>query len=472
MNRLTIRLIILVAAALAACTSTKPHAENQRAPSSLVDHARVDGALSDIAGQLPARNEIESLLLAISRIHFRGQDFLAEFDRELESKKTPNMMTSDVYARLQSVRLLKETAAHRIVSRYEDLLTRYWEAVEKKTSVSEIQAQLNEIRRTINQPIFMTGGHRIALQDLATELNDAPSRTFAEYYGSQLKETADVAAMQGFASFLFKNQKDYEAFVQDSTVKADIQAKVAEALSDRVVLRNVQLIAPFMQLELQANLESRKPQAHSPSTGAHGNMNGSNFPRNTWALTFDDGPSAHTLPIVANLKDHGIKATFFWLARMVTAKGASRYVSAAKAAGMDLNNHSYTHANLANLGAAGLQREIAASTAVETQAYGTRPRFFRCPYGSGVSTGRVRAMIADQQMIHVFWNVDSLDWQDHNVGSIVRRVQNQMANEGRGIILFHDIHARSVVASNIIMGDLAKKRAVTMTQITNELNGR
>lgn len=472
MKRNVLALAIFTLTTFTGCSSNKAQDQSHREPSSLVDGARVDAALSEIAGNFRARSEIDSLLMAISAVYFRGQDYLREFDEELASGKTANMMTSVPYAKLQSARLLRETAADRIVSRYEDLLTKYWEALDKKSNTAELQAQLADFRRTITAPVFMTGGNRIALQDVVRDLSEAPMRTYAEYHGPQKNVPSVVAAMDNFQSFFFKDANEMTEYAENAANKADIHARVAEALNDRVLQRNVQLIAPFMQLELQANVAERKPQAVAPGTNAGGNMNGGNFPRGTWALTFDDGPSAHTLTIVKNLKAHGIKATFFWLAKMVNAKNGMSYVAAAKNAGMDLNNHSYSHANLVNLGANALQHEIITSTAVEARAYGSRPKFFRCPYGSGVSTHRVRAMIAQQDMIHVFWNVDSLDWQDHNVSSIVRRVQSQMANEGGGIILFHDIHARSVVASNIIMADLTKKRAVTMTQIVNELNGK
>lgn len=472
MKRKALALMIFTFAATTGCTSNKAQVESTREPSSLVDPVHVDTALSEITGSFRARSDIESLMLTIANVYFRGQDYLREFDEELASGKTPNMMTSLIYAKLQSARLIRETAADKIVDRYEDLLTKYWEALDRKANVSEIKAQLNEFRRTVEAPTFLIGGNRIALQGLVSELSAAPMRTYTAYYGQQKEVPAEVASLQDFKNFLFKDSEDMAAFVQDSANMADMKARVAEALNDRVIQRNLVLMAPFMQLELQANLETRKPQSISPSTAANGNLNGGSFPSGTWALTFDDGPSGYTVPIVNNLKDHGIKATFFWLAKMVTAKGASRYITLAKSAGMDLNNHSYTHANLVKLGGAALEREIITSTAVETQAYGTRPRFFRCPYGSGVSTFRVRDMIARQQMIHVFWNVDSLDWQDHNPSSIVRRTLTQMSREGRGIILFHDIHPQSVTASNVIMGELAKKRAVTMTQIINELNGK
>ena len=87
-------------------------------------------------------------------------------------------------------------------------------------------------------------------------------------------------------------------------------------------------------------------------------------------------------------------------------------------------------------------------------------------------------MIADLGMIHVFWNVDTLDWQDKDPDSIVARAQKQMKTEGHGVILFHDIHPQSVIASKKLVewtktlkGTENEIRWVTIPEIINEMNG-
>jgi peptidoglycan/xylan/chitin deacetylase (PgdA/CDA1 family) len=464
---------IFISVVLAACSSHGKVSQNDREPNALTDirGLRVDSAVSEILDSQHTQNETEALVSSITKIYFHAQVFLDEFDRQLDDPNGPGLANSFPYAQLLSARLLRETATQRVVDQYQDLLSRYWESLDKKTDLNEVRAELTLFRNTITQPVFLAGANRLALQDLAAELSEVPVQTYIAHYGTAKTRPKEVAAMQDFRSFLFKNTRELTAFIEDKANKADMNNKIAEATNERLISRNVNLIAPFLQLELQAQLGTRAPQSIGPGTGANGNLTGNNFPSNTWALTFDDGPSKYTLPILTNLGNHNIKASFFWLAENVSAAGASKYIQAAKAAGMDLNNHSYSHANLVNLNAKGLTREIVTSTDIETKAYGFSPKFFRCPYGSGLNTARVRQLIAREGMIHVFWNVDSLDWQDHNPKSIVTRVRKQMAREGRGIILFHDIHPQSVTASAVIMGDLTKLRAVTTSQITKELNG-
>ena len=73
-----------------------------------------------------------------------------------------------------------------------------------------------------------------------------------------------------------------------------------------------------------------------------------------------------------------------------------------------------------------------------------------------MSVTAVRQDIANAGMVHVFWNVDTLDWQDKNPQSILARTLKQMSAYKGGVILFHDIHSQSVIASNLLMAHMKK----------------
>jgi peptidoglycan/xylan/chitin deacetylase (PgdA/CDA1 family) len=55
-------------------------------------------------------------------------------------------------------------------------------------------------------------------------------------------------------------------------------------------------------------------------------------------------------------------------------------------------------------------------------------------------------MLENAHLKSVMWNIDSLDWADPVPSSIADRVLRTVDKEGRGIILFHDIHERTVKA--------------------------
>ena len=53
--------------------------------------------------------------------------------------------------------------------------------------------------------------------------------------------------------------------------------------------------------------------------------------------------------------------------------------------------------------------------------------------------------------------VDSRDWADPIPQSVAKRVLDEVRHEGRGIILFHDIHPRTVEAVPIVIEALLKQ---------------
>lgn len=224
--------------------------------------------------------------------------------------------------------------------------------------------------------------------------------------------------------------------------------------------------------------DSQRKRLIRPSVGSEGNLIGGNFPSGTWSLTYDDGPNNTTTREIINmLSDADIPATFFWLARL--AQNNTTTVRMAKDKGFELANHSYSHSNVPRQTLADQRREIIESTDVLQRVYGQPVRFFRLPYGSGVHNSGIREMIANRGMIHVFWNVDTLDWQDKDPRSIHRRVTSQMEARGQGIILFHDIHRQSVEATRYLIETIKQKnrrsevlKFRTLGQIVSTLNNQ
>jgi peptidoglycan/xylan/chitin deacetylase (PgdA/CDA1 family) len=101
-------------------------------------------------------------------------------------------------------------------------------------------------------------------------------------------------------------------------------------------------------------------------------------------------------------------------------------------------------------------------------------KFYRLPYGAGVSNPDIRSRIAKASMIHVFWSVDTLDWMAQAPSDIVARTKKQMAASPRdaGVILFHDIHERTVIASEEIMRHLKleNRRVCELEKIVEAIN--
>lgn len=179
---------------------------------------------------------------------------------------------------------------------------------------------------------------------------------------------------------------------------------------------------------------------------------GTELPPKTLLLTFDGGPHPrYTDRILEILKQHNIQAVFFQVGRNLGTIGKDGDVkltpmaavdSRILAAGSSLGNHSYSHAFLPKLSQAGYSREIESTNALLKNILQSDPVLFRPPYGARndgilqeVKTDKLKSMI---------WNIDSMDWADPVPNSVAQRVLKEIDHEGRGIILFHDIHQRAI----------------------------
>jgi peptidoglycan/xylan/chitin deacetylase (PgdA/CDA1 family) len=100
------------------------------------------------------------------------------------------------------------------------------------------------------------------------------------------------------------------------------------------------------------------------------------------ALTFDDGPNpAFTPAVLATLRAHHVRATFFCVGRAVRAH--PELVRAIVADGNEVENHTLTHAHLnALFTRTALAREIGGGSDAIAAVTGRSPRFTRPPYGA------------------------------------------------------------------------------------------
>ncbi len=212
-----------------------------------------------------------------------------------------------------------------------------------------------------------------------------------------------------------------------------------------------------------------------PSTTTSGNLTGNTFPTKVWSLTFDDGPrGSKTKTVVDNLYQRGIKATFY----MLTSQ-AKKYPETAKYvvdSGMNIALHSYTHPDLNKANSSTLEYEITSAKADLEKLLNVNTTTFRLPFGSGMRNNTLRKVIAKNKFIHIFWNIDTLDWKDKDPQSILNRVIKQMklTPKNSGIILYHDIHSQSVIASAMTMDHLLDNghKVCTVEEVIDFHNGK
>lgn len=366
-------------------------------------------AVADPAGS-PASLEasLSEGLHRYKRLYYRTEAALAHFDKELHSATRP-----DLLERSESYRELLAIRAMREKLAHD--LGQQYAALRARPST-----QLTRFHETIVRLPLL---ERAALDDLLMEFPGVPRLSNAEVRAVLKKE---------------KRILDLRASEERSAFEREV----------KLLSQNIR-----------------------PTPGPDGNLTGRTFPQGTWALTYDDGPHpTRTDTLLGILREAGIFATFFELAEK--AEALPHVVQSVRRAGMALANHSFSHKELPKLDGEGLRREIVESTAVLARHFGERPRFFRLPYGAGMNKRAIRELIAEEGMVHVFWNVDTLDWQDKDPESIFARAKKQMLLEKRGIVLFHDIHAQTLEASKLVIsfGEEQGIRWVTLPEITDELN--
>ena len=189
------------------------------------------------------------------------------------------------------------------------------------------------------------------------------------------------------------------------------------------------------------------------------------------ALTFDDGPVFYTSRLLDALYVRGVSATFFTTGRNVLANPqiAARIVNE----GHEIACHAHSHARLINLSEDGVRRELTNSRNAIYRATGTHPVLLRPPYGNHDSM--VRSVAREFYMPLIIWNIDTWDWRDRNVETILSRVVDANGNatvQNGDIILMHDTSNVSVDAAIRIVDTLIALgfRFVTVSELF-EING-
>lgn len=153
------------------------------------------------------------------------------------------------------------------------------------------------------------------------------------------------------------------------------------------------------------------------------------------ALTFDAAwGNEDTEKILKTLESHGLHVTFFMTGGWVESYPED--VKAILAAGHDLGNHSENHKNMSQLSEEEKKEEIMKVHDKVKDLTGYEMFLFRPPYGD-YDNATVDA-VKDCGYYPIQWDVDSLDWQNKGVDSILKTV-TEHKNLGNGsIILCHN----------------------------------
>jgi len=130
-----------------------------------------------------------------------------------------------------------------------------------------------------------------------------------------------------------------------------------------------------------------------------------------------------------------------------------------------LTNHSSENvSSLIDKGVSSLQK-IAYSDSSSTP----RTPFFRYPYLA--KNKRTDGVVAKKGMIAFGANIDSLDWKKSSPKKLHDRIMKRLRKQGRGIILMHDIQARTAKMLPDLLRSL-KSEGYKVVHIVSKTNNR
>lgn len=157
--------------------------------------------------------------------------------------------------------------------------------------------------------------------------------------------------------------------------------------------------------------------------------------KNQISLSFDAAwGNDDTQKILEILRKHDIRVTFF-----MTGGWVSEYPDDVKlilADGHDLANHSENHKNMSQLSNAEISEELMSVHEKVKELTGVEMNLFRPPYGD--YDNDVIKTVASNGYLTIQWDIDSLDWKDYGVDSIIKTVCDHKHLGPGSIILMHN----------------------------------
>lgn len=151
------------------------------------------------------------------------------------------------------------------------------------------------------------------------------------------------------------------------------------------------------------------------------------------ALTFDDGPSPLSTPVLLKLlSGHGLRATFFVVGEKAAAH--PELIAAILAGGHTIGNHSLRHDPFLMLRTAQtLARDIHATQEI-MKKQGITPLVFRPPMG--ITNPKLRRVVARENLLTITYSCKAFDGGNRNIRDLAGRILRRL--RPGDIIMLHD----------------------------------
>ncbi|TDQ67021.1 polysaccharide deacetylase [Maritalea mobilis] len=233
------------------------------------------------------------------------------------------------------------------------------------------------------------------------------------------------------------------AYTQEMPAKADEKEQVARAL---LTGNSDPKVDPVRTASIAPHLELRRSgQALEGRTLSVSMQKDIQLAKGEFVLTFDDGPRpGKTEKILDILDEHDVKAMFLMLGR--SAQSHPGLVREVAKRGHTVGLHTHSHGDLTKLNVAAALAEIERGqrpvVAALSPIHKAPAPFFRFPYLA--QNAQLRTAVTNSGYVIMDVGVDSKDYFSDSADQVRERTLARMAKAGRGIVLFHDIHHRTV----------------------------
>jgi len=194
------------------------------------------------------------------------------------------------------------------------------------------------------------------------------------------------------------------------------------------------------------------------------------------ALTYDDGPSEWTVPILEHFAEHDGRATFFVLGNAIDGEERRETLRRAVAEGHELGNHTFTHpGDLATLDEAVIREEIDRAQSSIRETAGVEPVLWRTPFLR--TSDHLLSVVSSLGLTHVGCSVMPGDWE-LDADEIAERVRPFL--RPGAVIVLHDgrpadeppelsrpTREETSKATGMILADMSRLglRAVTVSEL-------
>ena len=199
-------------------------------------------------------------------------------------------------------------------------------------------------------------------------------------------------------------------------------------------------------------------------SGRKADSKGNSIPAKTLALTFDDGLSTRSLELAQYLHNEGIQSAFF----LNGVNGRTADMAAIQKLNHLIANHTHNHQDMQKSKTNTKSQVVLTDNVIKPYVTGNI-FMFRAPFGSW--NGSVADFLNGQGLKKyvgsVFWDIGgqttsrySADWdcwgKKRTVKACADGYLNEIKDKGRGIVLLHDIHSKTVDMVKYIVPILKK----------------